>query len=206
MGRVHTVEPGECLLSIADRFGFFPDTLWNAPENAGLRRARAQSNLLVPGDAVHIPDLRVKEERAPTDMCSVFRRRGVPVRIYVRLMRDDQPCAGVAYTLAVGEQELAGVTSAAGEIEHWLATTVRTGRLTLNTGEVYELAIGRLEPASEERGLRARLCSLGFLPAIDAEPAELDAALRRFQAAAQLPVTGVVDEATRARLVEHNGS
>ncbi|PCC70488.1 Putative peptidoglycan binding domain-containing protein [Nannocystis exedens] len=206
MGHVHTVEPGECLLSVADRFGFFPDTLWNAPENAELRRTRARATPLVPGDAVFIPSPREKQADAPTDARSVFKRRGVPAQIHVRLLRDGQPCAGVAYTLAIGGLELKGVTSPSGQIEHWIATTVRTGRLTLATGEVYELAVGRLEPASEERGVRARLCSLGFLAAIDAPPAELAAALRQFQAAARLPVTGAVDDATRARLVARHGS
>ncbi|MCY0991682.1 peptidoglycan-binding domain-containing protein [Nannocystis sp. ILAH1] len=206
MSRVHTVEPGECLLSIADRFGFFPDTLWNAPENAELRRTQTRATPLVPGDTVFIPTPREKLAGAPTDARSVFKRRGVPAQIHVRLLQDGQPRAGVAYTLAVGGLELRGETSPAGQIERWISTTARTGRLTLSTGEVYELAIGRLEPASEERGVRARLCSLGFLTAIDAPPAELKSALRRFQSAAQLPVTGAVDDATRARLVDRNGA
>lgn len=206
MAHFHTVEPGECLLSVADRFGFFPDTLWNAPENAELRRTRARANPLVPGDAVFIPAPREKRADAPTDARSVFKRRGVPAQIHVRLLRDGQPCAGVAYTLAIGGLELHGQTSPSGQIEHWLATTVRTARLTLATGEVYELAVGRLEPVSEERGVRGRLCGLGFLAALDAPTADLETALRQFQAAAQLPVTGAIDDATRERLVARNGS
>ncbi|MFY0537772.1 peptidoglycan-binding domain-containing protein [Nannocystis pusilla] len=173
------------------------------------RRAAAHAGPrepLVPGDAVFIPAPREKRADAPTDARSVFKRRGVPAQIHVRLLRDGRPCAGVAYTLAIGGLELHGLTSPSGQIEHWLATTVRTARLTLATGEVYELAVGRLEPVSEERGVRGRLCGLGFLAALDAPPADLEAALRQFQAAAQLPVTGAIDDPTRERLVARNSS
>ncbi len=60
MPKEHTIKQGECIFSIATRYGHKWDTIWNAPENEALRKDRGQPGVLMPGDQVSIPDLRPK--------------------------------------------------------------------------------------------------------------------------------------------------
>ena len=55
------MKEGECVGSIAFEHGFFPDTLWDHPNNAELKGKRGDPNVLLAGDVVHVPDLRPKE-------------------------------------------------------------------------------------------------------------------------------------------------
>ncbi len=71
----HPVEAGECLHAIAVRYGFFWETLWNLPENAELKKLRKGPESLEPGDVVHIPDLREKVSKCPTNNSYRFRKK-----------------------------------------------------------------------------------------------------------------------------------
>ena len=53
-----TISLGDSIPSLAKDNGFFPDTIWNHPQNAGLRSKRKSQNQLYPGDEVFIPELR----------------------------------------------------------------------------------------------------------------------------------------------------
>jgi hypothetical protein len=91
MSKEHVVAEGECIDSIAKRYGFFPDALWRLKENDALRDSRRDRNVLMPGDVVFIPDLRVREEPGETEACHGFRRKGVPARLRVKFMRPAPP-------------------------------------------------------------------------------------------------------------------
>lgn len=53
----HVVRQGECLSAIAKRYGFASyRIIYDHPDNAELRRARPNPNLLFPGDVIVIPD------------------------------------------------------------------------------------------------------------------------------------------------------
>ncbi len=91
MSTEHTVRQGECIHSLAERYGFFPDTLWDHAENRDLRDLREDSNILQPGDVVHIPDLTEREESGSTDERHRFRRRGVPAMLRVVFYRPPEP-------------------------------------------------------------------------------------------------------------------
>ena len=54
---VHTVEQGEHLSSIAAKYGFQKvATIWDHPDNAGLKSKRKNPHILLPGDKVVIPE------------------------------------------------------------------------------------------------------------------------------------------------------
>lgn len=91
MSTDHTVRQGECINSLAERYGFFPDTLWDAAENKDLRELREDPNILQPGDVVHIPDLTRGEESGGTDELHRFRRRGVPALFRAVFYRPTPP-------------------------------------------------------------------------------------------------------------------
>lgn len=87
----HIVQAGDCIDSIAVRFGFFPDTLWKHGDNAELKEKRKDPNVLAPGDIVVIPDKRVKEESGATEQHHKFKRKGVPAKLRMKLMKPKEP-------------------------------------------------------------------------------------------------------------------
>ena len=62
MGKNHYVEQGEYLAQIARSYGFVDyNTIWDAPENQGLKDKRKNPNILFPGDKLFIPDKETKD-------------------------------------------------------------------------------------------------------------------------------------------------
>lgn len=85
----HAVEAGDCLHSIAYQYGFFWETLWNHPDNAELKRERRDPGVLLPGDRITVPPLTARLEPCQTEAKHVFRRRGVPARLRIRILADE---------------------------------------------------------------------------------------------------------------------
>jgi N-acetylmuramoyl-L-alanine amidase len=57
----HNVVQGDCVLSIAEQYGFFWETVWNHPSNAELKKKREDPAILYPGDVVFVPEKRLKD-------------------------------------------------------------------------------------------------------------------------------------------------
>jgi N-acetylmuramoyl-L-alanine amidase len=202
MPKRHVVALGDSIESIAYSHGFFWKTLWDAPENAALREQRANDpNALLPGDVVHVPDLRGKSVARAAGAHHVFRRKGVPSVLKVRLLEDARPRANIAYTVEAAGRNVTGTTDADGWVECYLMPDVEEGILRLDaTDEELAFTIGTKRPATTTWGIQTRLRNLGFYGGpIDGEPSDATtAALRAFQRAALLPVTGEPDKATIA--------
>ena len=108
---------GECLNVIADRFGFFPKTLWDHPKNARLKSERKDPNILLPGDRVFIPEKTPREESAATEQRQRFRRKGVPSKMKIRLQRcgTAEPYANKRYVLNLDGKLSEGTVDGEGE-------------------------------------------------------------------------------------------
>jgi len=87
----YTVQPGDCISSIAFERGFFWQTLWNDGGNAKLKELRKDPNVLQEGDIVHIPDLTLKQESGATENKHKFKLKGVPAKLKLRLMQPKPP-------------------------------------------------------------------------------------------------------------------
>lgn len=202
----YTVKKGECISSIAYKYGFFSDTLWNLSENAELKQKREDPNVLCPGDEVFIPDKCEKTESGATEQRHRFRKKGVPAKFVLHLLDDDQPRAGVDYTLEIDGHVFSGKTDAEGKLEHSIPPDAKKGKLVIDGTEEHELELGELDPVTEERGLRARLENLGFIAgAQDSSADELKEAIEAFQQKNNLNVTGQADDQTRKKLLEIHG-
>lgn len=94
MSTEHVAAQGDCIDSIAKKYGFFADTLWQAEENRALRELRKDRNVLMPGDVVVIPDLRIRTNSVATDKRHTFRRKGVPARLRMKFLRPVPPREG----------------------------------------------------------------------------------------------------------------
>ncbi|HEX9982653.1 MAG TPA: peptidoglycan-binding domain-containing protein [Thermoanaerobaculia bacterium] len=201
----YEVKEGDCLASIAFEHGFAVDSIWEHPDNAELKKARGDGYTLLPGDLVTIPDLVPKAVPCVTGRTHRFRRRNVPEILRLELYDDEKPRARVAYTVEIDGRKSEGVTTDKGEIAVPIPPNARQGTLVLeDTSETFVLQLGRLAPASHASGALARLVNLGYVET--AEQKELGEALLAFQRAAELEETGVLDEATIARLIEEHGS
>lgn len=201
----HQVEQGECLSSIADRYGFFWQTLWNHPQNAELKKKRTDPNILLPGDVVHIPDKRLREEAVATGQVHRFRMKNIPAKLSLRLLYESEPRRDEAYTLDVDGQIMTGKTNADGQVRVSILPSAKNGILTVGEGArrtIYRLQLGQLDPVSEMTGVQARLRNLGFYRGeIDGEwNEETRQAWAAFQASVGLSVTDHPDAATQQKL------
>lgn len=84
----YKVREGDCISSIAYENGFFPDTIWNHPDNTELKRLRKEMNLLEVGDIVKIPEKEEKEESAAPEQKHRFRKKGVPAKLKMKILKE----------------------------------------------------------------------------------------------------------------------
>ena len=207
----YRVASGDCVLSIAERAGHFWQTIWNHPDNADLKRQRDDPRVLLPGDRVVIPPLRLKEEAGQTEQRHRFRRKGVPYKLRLKLTVDGKPRADTPYVIEIDGQASRSQTTAQGYVEVPLPPGAKRGRLTVGDGAskiVYTLELAGLSPANSIDGVQARLYNLGFdagEPTGRMAPLTTDA-IRRFQKAQGLEVSGVPDQATCDKLRQVHGS
>lgn len=205
MESVHEVRPGEGISSLGETYGLAPETIWNDPANAELKRLREDGNVLLPGDRITIPDKRVKSVPVASGRSHRFRRIGVPARLRLQLLVNDQPRANEEYRLEVEGRVIAGRTDADGVLDVAVPPQAREARLVIGPdAQEILLRIGHLDPYTEVTGVQHRLGNLGFLgvpPSGEWDEPTCEA-LRTFQKKAGLPVTGEADEATRAKLAD----
>lgn len=236
MSSTHVVRQGDCLSSIADRYGHFWETIWNHPDNGALKELRQDPNVLLPGDEVFVPERQEKEESGATAARHRFKKKGVPAKIRLKIMQEPPPDSGdseesgdvirssaqtpqdevradLPYRLDIDGQVSEGSTDSEGMIEFVIPPGARRGKIILepNTTRAREipLMLGSLDPISENRGVKQRLANLGFdcgSCADDELSEKVEAALRFFQEEYELEVTGVIDDATRNKLKEVHGS
>ncbi len=202
---VHKVQQGECLSSIAARFGLRSwERLLEVAGNEELPKKRLNPNVLAPGDEVAVPD-QVSQKRLSiaTDHLHKFVVNLPKVKLRIALVnRLGEPYEGKPFTVNVGKREIKGTTVAGGIVEIDVPATEATARLRawLFDSEAAEapptidreLAIGHIDPVELASGTRGRLSNLGYRCSLSEEPIEdLDdpvlVAVRSFRAKNGLP-------------------
>lgn len=207
---IHKVQQGECLSSIAARYGFTWRALWDAPENKALRDTRRDPNILFPGDGVHVPERAQKSEPSQTAKRHVFKVRVEKASLHLRLVGSLEPLAGEPYTLTVGRETIEGETDGEGMIDVRVPADLSTATLILpKRRQRYTLAIGRLDPVDTASGAKARLQNLRLYDG-EVDGATLDpdaaAAIQAFQRAKGLTADGELTDRTVSALHEEHGS
>lgn len=221
MPETHTVVQGECLLTLAQKYGFGDiGPIYEANEQL---KERKNPYVLAPGEEITIPDrapdskpLPVSKDRAYTR----FQLRAVPSVVRLHLQDSGgKPMVGLRYTLAIGEADpLEGTTGEGGLVEQPGPPDAEEATLKVWPGGdseapfTWTLKLGHLDPVSTDAGVQARLINLGFDCSAELgqglEGTVTKAKLEAFQTLAGLdPADGVITDATRRKLVElHDGS
>lgn len=203
MGK-YKVKQGDCISSIAYKHGFFPDTLWNHAENANLKQKRKDPNVLLPGDEVFVPEKEEKKESCATEQKHRFRKKGVPAKMKVRLLINDEPRANEPYQLLIDDAFWKeGTTDKDGFIEQPIPPNAIKGELVVGKDgneERYQFNFGTVAPLETEEGIKGRLQNLGY-PADE----DLSSAIEAFQKKEGLEVSGNINEATRNKIKEKFG-
>lgn len=208
---LHVLSKGECIESLATRYGLTWQTVWDHPQNAELAALREDPNVLLEGDTVFVPSRRESEAPCSTDQSHRFVRKGVPSIFRLRLLKDGEARSGLAFELTIGSARHTGSTDGNGWLEVPIRPGDKSGKLVIEPGGLFEertsLYLGGLDPVDEATGLQQRLENLGFecgeAGVID-EPTR--AAIASFQEWKELEPDGKPTPATLAKLREVHGS
>jgi hypothetical protein len=201
----YSVQEGDHASSIALEYGYDDYTaVWSRSENAGLRAQRPYGHELVPGDQVFVPALPATQPVSkPTGDDHVFVIRLSPFKLRLQLLGPTlKPRAALACTVDGAPLTADGQ----GIVERVIDKTASACVLKIDDLEL-PLLIGRLHPSTDDGGWRARLYNLGFMLDPNAEDGgdEMTIAVEDFQAEYDLPVTGVLDDAAKAKLQDVYG-
>ena len=166
--KLHQVQPGECLLSLAATHGLTLERL--AAANPELCSQRVHAGILLPGDVVCIPPREIKHEACATGARHRFRRRSVRAEIRVQIVDRGRPRRNERYELIVDGVPVAGLgyggdapeTDDHGFLRCEIPPTAqRVVVLVGDSRDEYELRLGHLNPIDSVTGLHGRLANLG---------------------------------------------
>ncbi|MFN0106170.1 MAG: peptidoglycan-binding protein [Bryobacteraceae bacterium] len=214
---MYTVVQGDCLSSIALRYGFADwRTIYNHGNNAEFRRLRPNPNLIYPGDSLYIPDTDTRTDPAATDAWHEYKVEGQKTFVRVRMLDADMAAlAGKKYRLVANGKTTEGTLGGDGMIEQEIAADSPDARLTVwldedtsRPGVIWDVRLGHLDPVDTPTGIQARLRNLGYNPGpIDGDIGPLtQAAIRGFQSRFGLTVDGIAGPITQGKLKEiHEG-
>jgi len=169
-GGTHVVGQGECIYLLAARCGHDWKTIWNHPQNAALKEARQDPGVLLPGDRVHIPEIKVKSIDLPSGRRHRVVVMGQNITLQLRMCdADGEPIAGAKYQIAIGKRKIEVTSNGDGRIEALIPASAMEAKLrNLQTGEIYSLNLGHMDPPDTASAIRKRLANLGYnLDAVD---------------------------------------
>ncbi len=212
----HTVRSGECMTTIAFRYGFKDyHAIYDHPDNAELKQNRPNPNVLAPGDVVVVPDRemrtlslavdsehRVKVHRPKKELRIVFKNA------------EGEPLKSEPYTFQAGTHDpVEGTTDGSGTLKEPVPIGTTRALVTIQ-GRTLRLSLGALAPLKATpdegaNGVRARLRNLGY-NAGQASRSGIDRTTRTAIAIFQHDEGGTVDGALtdelRTQLSDQHGS
>jgi hypothetical protein len=199
------VAQGDCIASIAFGLGMHPDKIWKHPANAAIAAERTTGYVLEPGETLKIPPKEIREESHAIDKRHRFKRKGVPEKLILQFLEDDEPRAGAEYTLEIDSRPVAsGKLDDQGILEAWIQPDAKSGRVLLDGDEETILQLGYLNPREDSKGVQDRLFNLGYYDGI-CESRTAEEAIAAFQDFSEQDATGEPTSETRSGLEQSHG-
>ncbi len=211
----YTVRQGDHLCRIAKAFGFSDyRTLWNHPNNADLKQARQNPNVLFPGDILFIPDHEPGIKSGGTDQRHVF-KLNMPV-LKLRLILEDlyeKPIARAPCLLVLGSDSRHLTTDGNGRIEQDISPDADDATLVIQDAQTpfdntsIAIKIGYLDPVDKVSGQTGRLNNLGYFAGNVNQPDNpaFKSAVEEFQCDHGLTVDGKCGPITQSKLKQVHG-
>ena len=203
----YQVNPGDHISGIAQSFGFDDyNDVWTHPDNADLAAQRTDPHVLQPGDTLAIPEVKAAPAaNKPTSAKHPFQIKQSPLKLRLTLLDLNAKAIPSAQVTVAGTSL---TTDGNGLVEATVDKSAKDATLDSSGAEV-ALTPGGLNPSDDptDAGYKARLYNLGFLwddTVYDADD-ERVIALQDFQAQYSLQVSGQLDDATKAQLLEVYG-
>jgi N-acetylmuramoyl-L-alanine amidase len=204
----YVVRQGDCLSSIADRYGYSCETIWNHPDNAALKKQRKNPNVLLAGDIVELPTKPATSVTVATAQAHKFTLKRPKPRLRLQLRDNGDPIKNEQFELEIDGKKLPGTTDGDGKVDLAIPAHATSATLRMPArARTWSLQIGHLDPVDEVTGAQARLRQLGFYAGpIDGVLGPLfAAALKSFQRKHRIAATGQLDDATTGQLAQKFG-
>lgn len=202
----HEIRQGECVCVLAARSGVPWKTIWDAAENDPLRAADRHPNVLLPGDALHVPERELRTESLATSKRHKLIVHGTLATIHITLVANLEPLADEPWILEYSGITIEGRSDGEGKLEAKLPAVLTRATLSLpDRHQRYTLSLGALDPIDTLSGARGRLCNLGLAKGDHGDEPSTHEAIAGFQATQELEATGELDDSTVDALRDEYG-
>ena len=196
------------MVSIAHANGYRSwEGIYHHPRNAALRSRCPNPAVLLPGEALFLPEKGAHVDGLATDRRHTFRVRSLEAWMRFTVGDQEQVFVGAPYVVTVDGVETEGITGADGMIALRVAPSARSAHVRVRPagGEpvAWNVRIGHLDPPGTPSGRRSRLANLGYDAGEGDE--QLAHAVAAFQHDHDLDATGTLDAGTMARLLALHG-
>ena len=215
----HPVVAGDCVWSLATKYGVPEDLIWKSASNKTLADKYKNGYTLLPGQTVQIPRRRLKTDPRALNACYDYVVRTPPREVVVRLVDWGKPAAAAipGKVKMAGQADLDVVTDGEGAIRFPAPYGVTAATLEIPAFGLglYTLSLGFLAPIESGDGVRERLENLGYYVEAgggdDKRRAALAGAVKSFQQTQGIALVepepdGSVNQATMDALVETCGA
>ena len=166
VARTHTVAPGESLAQIAHAAGIENGKkLYDAPENAALRKRRPDPNRIRPGDEISIPASPAASFTLRGGEVARIKAPKLPgTLLHMRMLGPDaEPLRDASYELSGTGFSYLGKLDGAGMLKHELPASAGEARLLVATATwTLEQTLTLLDEEHGTMGQQVRLANLGF--------------------------------------------